>query len=68
LRLAALAKSIAGEAAVRCADEAIQIHGGYGFVTEYDVERLYRDAKTCAVLHGDEDACRLEVATALLAN
>ncbi|MCB9890803.1 MAG: acyl-CoA dehydrogenase family protein [Planctomycetes bacterium] len=63
---AALAKSVAGEAAVRCADEAIQIHGGYGFVTEYEVERLYRDGKVCCVLFGDEDACRLEVANGLL--
>lgn len=65
---AAFAKNVASELAVRSADEAIQIHGGYGFVTEYDVERLYRDAKCCSVLFGDGDSTRVEVAQRMLAN
>lgn len=63
----AFAKNVASELAVRSADEAIQIHGGYGFVTEYDVERLYRDAKVCSVLLGSGDRTRIEVAQRMLA-
>lgn len=40
-----MAKWFAGETGVRVAEEAIHIHGGYGYMGEYDVERFYRDAK-----------------------
>ncbi|MCA8941169.1 MAG: hypothetical protein KDB80_01300, partial [Planctomycetes bacterium] len=49
---AMLAKITAVDAAVHAADEAIQIHGGYGYTVEYHVERHYRDAKTLEVIDG----------------
>ncbi len=56
--LARIARLAAVEAAVHAADEAIQIHGGYGFTAEYHVERHYRDAKTLEVLDGGAQALR----------
>ena len=50
------------DAAVHAGDEAIQIHGGYGFTVEYHVERHYRDAKTLEVLDGGTDALRDAIA------
>jgi len=44
-KLVSIAKLVAGETAVRVTDEALQLHGGYGYMDEYDVERFYRDAK-----------------------
>ena len=55
---AMLAKLSAIDAAVYSSDEAIQIHGGYGYTVEYHVERHYRDAKTLGVLDGGTDALR----------
>ena len=40
-----MAKWYAGENAVKCANEAVQMRGGYGYLDEYKVQRLYRDAK-----------------------
>ena len=51
-RMAAMAKLTASAAAVRVADEAIQLHGGYGYMREYDVERFYRDAKALSLTGG----------------
>lgn len=51
-RTAALAKLAATDAAVAAADEAIQLHGGYGYMREYDVERYYRDAKALSLTAG----------------
>jgi alkylation response protein AidB-like acyl-CoA dehydrogenase len=64
-RQAAIAKLVAVDAAVRAADRAIQVHGGYGYVAEYHVERLYRDAMMGGVLFGPTDALRLAVANDL---
>jgi alkylation response protein AidB-like acyl-CoA dehydrogenase len=61
-----LAKVAATEAATHCADEAIQIHGGYGFTREYHVERHYRDALVCEVLGGRNEFLKLAVARQLL--
>ncbi|MAE77369.1 MAG: acyl-CoA dehydrogenase [Planctomycetes bacterium] len=57
-RDAAIAKVVASECATHCADEAIQIHGGYGYVGEYHVERIYRDAKHTEADAGSNHACR----------
>lgn len=57
-----VAKLEAVDAAVEGADEAIQIHGGYGFVVEYHVERHYRDAKTLEVLEGGHERLRDDLA------
>ncbi len=52
--LIAMAKWLAGETGVRVADEALQLHGGYGYLAENDVERLYRDAKIVETLRGHQ--------------
>ena len=51
-KLAAMAKLGAARTAVAVASEAVQLMGGYGYMTEYDVERFYRDAKTLALMGG----------------
>jgi alkylation response protein AidB-like acyl-CoA dehydrogenase len=61
-REALTARVHATEAATFCGDEAIQVHGGYGFTTEYTVERIYREAKTCEVILGTNEQCRLDLA------
>lgn len=58
LATARLARLTAVDAAIHAADEAIQVHGGYGFTVEYHVERHYRDAQTLAVLDGGLDRLR----------
>ena len=47
-----MAKYFASESAVEVANEAIQIHGGYGYTTHFPVERLYRDAKITTIYEG----------------
>ena len=49
---AAMAKYFASESAVEVTNEAVQIHGGYGYTTEFDVERLYRDSKITTIYEG----------------
>jgi alkylation response protein AidB-like acyl-CoA dehydrogenase len=52
---------------VLAADEAIQIHGGFGYTVEYHVERHYRDGKMLEVLDGGSDAMRTRLATLQMA-
>ena len=59
---ASVAKLIASEAAVACAREAVQIHGGYGFIEEYAVARFYRDAKVLEIGEGTSEIHRLILA------
>ena len=54
--LAAMAKYYAGETAVSCANTAVEIHGGYGYIEEYDVQRYYRDAKILEIYEGTKEA------------
>jgi acyl-CoA dehydrogenase len=54
--LAAMAKYYAGETAVFCANTAVEIHGGYGYIEEYDVQRYYRDAKILEIYEGTKEA------------
>jgi len=63
---AAMAKLYASKIAVECALEAIQIHGGYGYVREYLVERYLRDAKITEIYEGTSEIQRLVIARALL--
>lgn len=63
---AAMAKLYASKIAVQCALEAIQIHGGYGYVREYLVERYLRDAKITEIYEGTSEIQRLVIARALL--
>ena len=65
-RAAAMAKLYSSETAVRVANRAVQIHGGYGYVKEYPVERAYRDAKICTIGEGTSEIQRLVIARLLL--
>lgn len=65
-REAAMAKLFASEAAGRAADEALQIHGGYGYVKEYAVERYYRDVRVTRIYEGTSEIQRLVIARAVL--
>jgi short-chain 2-methylacyl-CoA dehydrogenase len=62
---AAIAKLSASEAAVDCAREAVQIHGGYGFMEEFPVARFYRDAKILEIGEGTSEIQRLVISRAL---
>jgi alkylation response protein AidB-like acyl-CoA dehydrogenase len=62
------AKLFASEAAVRIAGEAVQVHGGYGFIKDYPVEKFYRDVKLCTIGEGTSEIQRLVIARQLLRN
>ncbi|MEW6665797.1 MAG: acyl-CoA dehydrogenase family protein [Thermodesulfobacteriota bacterium] len=64
--LTAMAKWFSGQTAVECADEALQMHGGYGFIDEYKVQRIYRDAKIVEIYEGTKEIEKLIVARSLL--
>jgi butyryl-CoA dehydrogenase len=66
-REASIAKLFAGAAAMRVTRAAVQILGGYGFMTEYEVERFYRDAKLCEIGEGTSEIQRLVIARHVLA-
>jgi alkylation response protein AidB-like acyl-CoA dehydrogenase len=61
-----MAKLFASEVAVRVANEAVQIHGGYGFIKDYPVEKFYRDVKLCTIGEGTSEIQRLVIARQLL--
>jgi hypothetical protein len=65
-REASEAKLYASEVAVRCAERAVQIHGGYGFVKDYGVEKFYRDVKLCTIGEGTSEMQRLVISRELL--
>jgi len=65
-RLISIAKLVAGENAVRVTDEALQLHGGYGYMDEYDVERFYRDAKIVEIYEGTKEIEKLTIAKEVL--
>jgi short-chain 2-methylacyl-CoA dehydrogenase len=62
---AAQAKLKSGRLAVRCAEEAVQIHGGYGYMEEYPVCRFYRDAKILTIGEGTDEIQQMVIARAL---
>ncbi len=62
----AMAKLFASEMAVTVADQALQIHGGYGFIKDYPVEKFYRDVKLCTIGEGTSEIQRLVIARQLL--
>lgn len=67
-KAAAQAKMFASETAVRCAEEAVQIHGGYGYTKDYPVEKLYRDAKLLTIGEGTSEIQRLVIARNVIAD
>jgi short/branched chain acyl-CoA dehydrogenase len=62
---AAQAKLLSGRLAVRAADEAVQIHGGYGYIEEYPVCRFYRDAKVLTIGEGTDEVMQMVIARQL---
>ncbi|USZ67744.1 acyl-CoA dehydrogenase family protein [Halorussus salilacus] len=63
---ASMAKYFASEAAVDIANEAVQIHGGYGYTTDFDVERLYRDSKILPIYEGTSEIQKKVIARNVL--
>jgi alkylation response protein AidB-like acyl-CoA dehydrogenase len=63
---AAMAKLYASEAAERACYKALQIHGGYGYMREYEVERMYRDQRLCTIGEGTSEIQRLVIARQVL--
>jgi alkylation response protein AidB-like acyl-CoA dehydrogenase len=63
----AMAKLYASEIAVRAAEDAVQIHGGYGFVKDYPAEKFFRDVKLTTIGEGTSEIQRLVIARQLLA-
>ncbi len=59
---AAMAKSFASKSAVWCAEEAVQVHGGYGYTKDYKVERLFRDARVTEIYEGTSEVQQLVIA------
>ena len=65
LKEASMAKLFASEMAERVCSDAIQIHGGYGYVADFPVERIYRDVRVCQIYEGTSDIQRLVIGRAL---
>jgi butyryl-CoA dehydrogenase len=65
LKEASMAKLFASEMAERVCSDAIQIHGGYGYVTDFPVERIWRDVRVCQIYEGTSDIQRLVIGRAL---
>ncbi|HEX6956698.1 MAG TPA: acyl-CoA dehydrogenase family protein [Ferrovibrio sp.] len=65
LKEASMAKLFASEMAERVCSDAIQIHGGYGYLADFPVERIYRDVRVCQIYEGTSDVQRLVISRAL---
>ena len=65
LKEAAMAKLFASEMAEKVCSDAIQIHGGYGYVTDFPVERIWRDVRVCQIYEGTSDIQRILIGRAL---
>ena len=65
LREASMAKLFASEMAERVCSDALQIHGGYGYVADFPVERIWRDVRVCQIYEGTSDIQRLVIARSL---
>jgi alkylation response protein AidB-like acyl-CoA dehydrogenase len=65
LKEAAMAKLFASEMAERVCSDAIQIHGGYGYVSDFPVERIYRDVRVCQIYEGTSEIQKILIARAL---
>jgi butyryl-CoA dehydrogenase len=67
LKEASMAKLFASEMAEQVCSDAIQIHGGYGYLSDFPVERIYRDVRVCQIYEGTSDVQRLVISRALAA-
>jgi len=65
-RLIAMAKWLAAETGVRVTDDALQLHGGYGYINEYNIERFYRDAKIVEIYEATKEMEKLTIARQML--
>jgi alkylation response protein AidB-like acyl-CoA dehydrogenase len=65
-KLTSMAKLLAGRTAVLVTDEAVQIHGGYGYILENEVERYYRDAKITEIYEGTKEIQKNTIAGILV--
>jgi len=65
LKEASMAKLFASEMAERVCSQAIQVHGGYGYVTDFPVERIYRDVRVCQIYEGTSEIQRLVIGRAI---
>ncbi len=65
LKEAAMAKLFASEIAEKICSDAIQVHGGYGYVNDFPVERIYRDVRVCQIYEGTSDIQKILIARAL---
>jgi alkylation response protein AidB-like acyl-CoA dehydrogenase len=65
LKEAAMAKLFASEMAERVCSDAIQVHGGYGYVSDFPVERIYRDVRVCQIYEGTSEVQKILIARAL---
>jgi alkylation response protein AidB-like acyl-CoA dehydrogenase len=63
-----MAKLYTSEVAVKAANEAVQIHGGYGFIKDYPAEKFYRDSKLCTIGEGTSEIQRMVIARQLLSD
>jgi butyryl-CoA dehydrogenase len=66
LKEASMAKLFASEMAERVCSDALQVHGGYGYVTDFPVERIYRDVRVCQIYEGTSDIQRLVIGREVL--
>ncbi len=67
LKEASMAKMLASEMAEKVCSDAVQIHGGYGYVSDFPVERIYRDVRVCQIYEGANDIQRLVISRAIAA-
>ncbi|MAI07360.1 MAG: acyl-CoA dehydrogenase [Magnetococcales bacterium] len=66
LQEACMAKLYASEAAIEIADKALQIHGGYGYIQDYPIERIYRDVRVCSLYEGTSDIQKMIISRGIL--
>jgi butyryl-CoA dehydrogenase len=67
LKEAAMAKLFASEMAEQVCSHAIQIHGGYGYLSDFPVERIYRDVRVCQIYEGTSDVQKILIQRSLVA-
>jgi alkylation response protein AidB-like acyl-CoA dehydrogenase len=65
-KLISIAKYLAGEVGVKVANDSLQLHGGYGYIADYDIERFYRDAKIVEIYEGTKEIEKNTIARELL--